>query len=123
MFLNKLFTIVSQEVNPGSVKCMIALNQHHEIFSGHFPGLPVLPGACMLQIVKEIFQCVERGRYNLISGDNIKFLAVLDPREHSQIHVLLNYEESASGQIIFQASLSDGPLTFLKMKATFRPTA
>lgn len=123
MLLNKLFTIVSQEINPGSLKCTVALDPHHEIFSGHFPGRPVLPGVCMLQIVKEIFQCVHPGRYDLISGDNIKFLALLDPREHSQIHVLLKYEESPSGPITFQASLSDGPLTFLKMKATLRPAA
>ena len=123
MLLNKLFTILSQEAAPGNLKCTIALNQGHEIFSGHFPGLPVLPGVCMVQMVKEILQCVQPGRHDLASADNIKFLAVLNPAEHDQIHVMLNYVVNPSGFINVQASLFAGTVTFLKMKATFKPAA
>ncbi|MBQ0740088.1 3-hydroxyacyl-ACP dehydratase, partial [Aquimarina celericrescens] len=32
----------------------ITINKNHKIFKGHFPGNPVTPGVCMIQIIKEL---------------------------------------------------------------------
>lgn len=36
----------------------VRLDAAHPVYAGHFPGNPVLPGVCTLQIVRE---CLERG--------------------------------------------------------------
>jgi 3-hydroxyacyl-[acyl-carrier-protein] dehydratase len=36
-----------------SLEASFLLNPKHAIFAGHFPGQPVVPGVCMLQIIKE----------------------------------------------------------------------
>ena len=38
----------------GKYICRITLNPAHPIFAGHFPGNPITPGVCMLQIIKEL---------------------------------------------------------------------
>jgi 3-hydroxyacyl-[acyl-carrier-protein] dehydratase len=52
LFLNKLYSVEEKRKNMIKVR----LNPNHEIFAGHFPNNPVLPGVCVLQIVKEILQ-------------------------------------------------------------------
>jgi 3-hydroxymyristoyl/3-hydroxydecanoyl-(acyl carrier protein) dehydratase len=52
LFLNKLYIIEENKTDMVRIK----LNPNHEIFSGHFPDNPILPGVCVLQMVKEISQ-------------------------------------------------------------------
>jgi 3-hydroxyacyl-[acyl-carrier-protein] dehydratase len=52
LFLNKLYSIEEQEKDTIKIK----LNPEHEIFTGHFPDNPILPGVCVVQMIKEILQ-------------------------------------------------------------------
>ena len=56
IFLNSLYTIkrMLREGDSNKLSAMIRLNPSHEIFKGHFPGNPILPGVCVVQILKEI---------------------------------------------------------------------
>ena len=55
-FLNDLYTLkdVQEDSVNKQIKIQITLNPAHEIFKGHFPGNPVMPGVCTVQIVKEL---------------------------------------------------------------------
>jgi 3-hydroxyacyl-[acyl-carrier-protein] dehydratase len=50
IFLNKLYRVEEKEND--IVK--VLLNPEHEIFVGHFPNNPILPGVCIVQMIKEI---------------------------------------------------------------------
>ena len=52
--LTDFYTLQSYDKNEKSFVANIILNKDHEIFKGHFPGNPVTPGVCMMQIVKEL---------------------------------------------------------------------
>ena len=47
----------SEHINETDWVVQVMLNPQHAIYSGHFPQQPVVPGVCMLQIIKE---CVEK---------------------------------------------------------------
>jgi 3-hydroxymyristoyl/3-hydroxydecanoyl-(acyl carrier protein) dehydratase len=51
-----LFNISKLEHQVGSISAVLDINRDCEIFKGHFPGQPIAPGACMLQIVKDILE-------------------------------------------------------------------
>ena len=57
MLINSFYNIVSStQLADGSYRYEVSLDGRHEIFKGHFPKLPVLPGVCILQIVKDIVE-------------------------------------------------------------------
>jgi 3-hydroxyacyl-[acyl-carrier-protein] dehydratase len=70
LFLNKLYSI--EEKTNDKVK--VKLNQNHEIFSGHFPGNPILPGVCSLQIAKELFL-----QSQIIAIGSIRYYSPINP--------------------------------------------
>ena len=64
------------------------LNKDHDVFKGHFPGNPVTPGVCMMQIIKELTQQAVNTPLIMISASNIKFMALINP----EINPLLRLE-------------------------------
>ena len=106
-------------LNPqeGKINAILEINAKHSIFDGHFPGQPVVPGVCMVQIVKEVAESVLGKKTRLVSADNLKFLAVIDPTENSIIHVELAYSYAADNKVKLIASLVNGSVTYFKMSA------
>lgn len=86
-FKNKLETQFSSNIE---------LNPNHEIYKGHFEEVSVAPGVCLVQIIKEIV--MSKFEVNLILSDasNIKFLALINPKENSifQLDFTLNITDN-----------------------------
>ncbi len=121
ILLNDFFTILQKEITPGVLKAKVSINKKHRIFEGHFPGLPVVPGVCMLQIVREIMEVYIEKELKISEADNMKFLSVINPELHAEIDVLINYNEEA-GSFSINATLFAGTTTFFKLKATLQTT-
>jgi 3-hydroxyacyl-[acyl-carrier-protein] dehydratase len=73
-----LFKVISSTCREGSVSAVLAIDQQNDIFNGHFPGQPVVPGACMLQIVKEVLADALHRRIRLVKADNIRRASITD---------------------------------------------
>jgi 3-hydroxyacyl-[acyl-carrier-protein] dehydratase len=58
ILLGDFFEIVSLETEEGNINALIEINAEHNIFEGHFPGQPVVPGVCQMQMIKEILEQV-----------------------------------------------------------------
>jgi 3-hydroxyacyl-[acyl-carrier-protein] dehydratase len=119
MLLNDFYKIIHADTSSTSVQALIELNKDHEIFQGHFPGQPVVPGVCMVQIIKEFTQDALGKKMRLTESDNIKFLSVIDPNQHPRTNVSLTIISSGHLAAV-NASLSFGEVTFFKIKATFQ---
>lgn len=68
----------------------IRLNKDHEVFSGHFPGNPVTPGVCMMQIIKELTQEAVNAQLTMKSASNIKFMALINPEVNPELKLELD---------------------------------
>jgi len=77
----------------------ITLNARHEIFKGHFPGNPVTPGVCMIQIIKEIIQQVVSAPLILQSASNVKFTALINPEVNPDLKLDLEVHQIEDGLI------------------------
>jgi 3-hydroxyacyl-[acyl-carrier-protein] dehydratase len=117
ILLNDFYTIRQKDPAPGTVKAKIAINKKHRILEGHFPGLPVVPGVCMLQIVREIMEVNSGKELKLTAADNMKFLSVINPEENNEVDVTITYSEEG-GKFSVNATLFAGTVTFFKLKAT-----
>lgn len=120
ILLNDFYKILEQENSPGVVKARLAINKDHRIFEGHFPGLPVVPGVCMLQMIRELIQVYAGREFKIGAADNMKFLSVINPENHHEVDALVNFSEEG-GSYSINATLFAGTTTFFKLKATLQP--
>lgn len=118
---DEFYTFVYHEPAPGLVKAKISINRNHKILKGHFPGLPIVPGVCMMQIVREVMEVMTRKPLSLVAADTMKFLSVINPDQNHEVDVAVTYTESDSKYLI-NATLFSGEVTFFKIKATLKVT-
>lgn len=118
MLNNDFFYIRSVKNEERNIIAELHLNPDHHIFQGHFPGQPVVPGVCQVQIIKEILEIVLGKDLQLKSADHIKFLSVIIPETNVLISAAIKYTEDETGLNI-TATLTKDEKTCLKMKAAF----
>ena len=119
MLENSFYIVLKQDTSPGNVKALLSINKDHKILQGHFPGQPVVPGVCMIQMVKELVERQTNKKLMLNEADNVKFLSVIDPRQHSQVEATVSFSED-QGIFSLTASLTSGEIVFFKLKASLR---
>jgi 3-hydroxyacyl-[acyl-carrier-protein] dehydratase len=116
---NDFYSILQQETSVGSMTAKITIDKNHKILKGHFPGLPIVPGVCMMQMIMEMTEVCTRSGVRLVAAHSIKFLSVINPDQHQEISVAIQYVEEA-GHLLVRASLFCGSLTFFKMNASLK---
>ena len=116
------YTIVSLTTDKGIVEASLELNPAHPIFEGHFPGQPVVPGVCMVQMIKEILETVTGRTLMLKQADHIKFLSVINPVEAKPVRASVRYSKGEYDEWTVVAALNCEERICLKLKAVFVTT-
>ena len=119
MLLNDFFTINEKESSATEIWAEILINADHKIFEGHFPGQPVVPGVCMMQMIKEILEQVTGKKTNLAKAHEMKFLAIIDPVQNNNISATLKYSIAEEGAVIVTAALFKETLIHFRFKGQF----
>jgi 3-hydroxyacyl-[acyl-carrier-protein] dehydratase len=119
MLIEGLYVIKDYEYDHDTASVTIQLNKEHLIFKGHFPGNPVMPGVCMIQIIKELTEKATGKQLFLRVSSNIKFMAIINPEKNDILHLILNIsinkrEVKVKNTTTFQDTLA------LKLSATFQ---
>jgi len=80
MLLKNFYKVISIE-NTAENKylAVISVNEEHAVFKGHFPGNPIMPGVCMMQIIKELTEQISGSSLFMQSLSNVKFMALINP--------------------------------------------
>ena len=120
MLAGDFFFITTLQQESGKISAALEINAGHKIFEGHFPGQPVVPGVCMMQMVKEILEAVLEQPLRLYTADNLKFLTVIDPVETNAIHATLKYTIAADESIQVAATFLNDSVVYFKMNGVFR---
>ncbi|KQK27428.1 3-hydroxyacyl-ACP dehydratase [Chryseobacterium aquaticum] len=108
-----------QKTDDGNFSANIKLNENHEIFKGHFPGNPVTPGVCMMQIVKELTEEFTGKKLFLKSASNVKFMAIINPYETPNLQLQLTVSETDE-EVKVKNTTSFGETIALKLSATYK---
>jgi 3-hydroxyacyl-[acyl-carrier-protein] dehydratase len=118
MLKEDFFKVLELVVEGNKVTSKIEINEKHAIFDGHFPGIPIVPGVCQIQIVNEIASEVLQQPLILKQARNIKFTNVIDPTKNRVIDVDLQIENKEEAFSV-NALLFSGDSIFLKFKGLF----
>ena len=79
MLQGDFFSISNIEITGFDVKATLVINVGHAIFGGHFPGHPVVPGVCMMEMVKELLEQQTDKDLWMRNAGNVKFLQLITP--------------------------------------------
>lgn len=99
-----------------TLACSVVYNATHEIFKGHFPGNPIVPGVCTMAIVKELLEEALQQKLTLKESKAVKFLGLISPSMSPTIS--LSWREEG-GQINAIASLQEGATSLFKMSGSY----
>lgn len=94
--MEPIYRILSKEVIGNHLKFKVEINPNHPIYEGHFPGMPIVPGAVLLQMVKELLESTLNKKLKLKGASNIKFLKMVLPKEAKELEIVLEMEEGES---------------------------
>lgn len=88
---NNLYTVTQKEVDGLKGHFVLALNPSCFIYQAHFPGEPITPGVCIVQMGKELLEELleehiqKKVGLEICKVKNVKFLSVISPNETTVI--------------------------------------
>ncbi len=112
------FVIAALEKSEGVVLATLDIDPAHRIFAGHFPGQPVVPGVCMMQMIKETLETAIGRATRLQKADHAKFLSMINPLEINRVQAELSFNPDPEGRLDLTARIFTGTTVFLKYRAT-----
>lgn len=68
-----------------------------EVFEGHFPNQPILPGVAMIELVQRAAELVLQENLKLKSAGNFKFLMMMDPEKVTEASFNFSILEKEDG--------------------------
>lgn len=84
------------------------------IYAAHFPGVPITPGVCQIQLVKELLEDCTGRKLKIHGVKNAKFISVLRPGGQD-IKVTLSRIREDENRITAQAVIADDETTYAKL--------
>lgn len=115
MKLNKyLYEIIDKEPDRDMVTYTIILIPSCPIYDAHFPEMPITPGVCQIQIIKELLEDWTNRILEIQGVKNAKFVSVLKP-DNQVIKVSLAKIIKDENQIKVQAVIADDDSTYAKL--------
>jgi len=96
----------------------IILNPRHPVYAGHFPGQPVVPGVCSLQMIRECASRILGKPLSIRAIQQCKFLSPILPDRTAPILIRISLNELEDGGYALKATTGDTSTTFLNLKAT-----
>ena len=97
-----LYDIVKEVGN----QTIIKFDKGNIIFKVHFEGNPILPGACMIEICRELIERKINRKLNIKNIKNVKFLQLISPEEFSEVVFDINISESEN-ELNVKINISD----------------
>lgn len=95
-----------------------AINKDSEVFNGHFPDQPILPGVVMIALVKQGVEKVLGMELILKEAANFKFLKMVNPIEVSSGVLELKIQEQ-EGEVKAKGVITVNGEAFFKASATY----
>ena len=123
MLKDSLYTIKEITGTGKVIEAAVELNVEHEIFKGHFPVHAVLPGACMMQMVKEILELSFNEKLQLVKAEEIKFLRMIEPRPNTSIIFSIECDSGKDSPLNINAIITKDNIVCFKMKAFYKAGA
>lgn len=121
MVLKDFYKVLSEEkVSDSKYNITILINEKHEVFKGHFPGNPIMPGVCMIQIIKELTETITKSSLMIQSLANVKFMALINPEVTPELRLELDVTITEDDLVKVKNTTYFNDTTALKLSTVYK---
>jgi 3-hydroxyacyl-[acyl-carrier-protein] dehydratase len=115
---NDIFIVETPVVEAGKITASLTLNIQSDILKGHFPHQPVVPGACMLQLVKGVLMDALSERLVFKSAANMKFISMVTPQTEG-LRLTITHKQTADNTVTVAAAITANDAACFKLQAQY----
>lgn len=121
MLLKDFYKVISLEnTAENNYLVLILINKEHEVFKGHFPGNPIMPGVCMMQIIKELTEHISESSLFMQSLSNVKFMALINPFNTPELRLELDISMTGTDLVKVKNVTYFNETIALKLSSVYR---
>jgi len=121
MVLHDFYKILSEEkISDSKYVITILVNEKHDVFKGHFPGNPIMPGVCMVQIIKELTESITKSTLMIQTLSNVKFMALINPEATPELRLELDVVISEDNLVKVKNTTYFNDTVALKLSNTYK---
>lgn len=112
---NEMFTVIGGDTDHVQIK----LNASHLIYQAHFPGNPITPGVCIVQIIGELLQQRTGNRLALQKVTNLKFISPISPVENPLLTISFSDVSESEEEVKAKGTIMAGEEMKTKFSLVF----
>ena len=112
---NNLYTVKGSSRSDEGFDYLIGLNADSFIYKAHFPGQPITPGVCIIQIAQELYELETAHVLSISKIKNVKFLSVMIPEKNNSFVCQFRKISETVESVKFQVTVTSEEITFAKM--------
>ncbi len=121
MVLKDFYKVLSEEkISDTKYNVTILVNEKHDVFKGHFPGNPIMPGVCMIQIIKELTEKFTQSSLLIQTLTNVKFMALINPEATPELRLELDITHTEDNLIKVKNTTFFNSTTALKLSTVYK---
>lgn len=119
MLIKDFYKIEELQFVESGFKATVKLNPKHDVYKGHFPEQPVVPGVIQLQIVKELVEEVTQLKLMMTEVMQVKYLIPVIPDKNARLTFTVTNTAIAENQIKSNIVIGFDDSIFTKAKIIF----
>lgn len=116
--LNDFYSIADETSCDGTYNCKVKMNPQHGLYKVHFPGNPVTPGVCLVQMATEILERKYNKKFLLSEAVNIKFRKTVVPEDEPTF--VFNKVVFEDDLLKTSVTIEDNENQFVKMSLIYK---
>lgn len=123
MKLENLYKIEELPSAEGSSRIFEAIiNPQSDIFKGHFPGAPVLPGVCTLYMLKDCLSIALNSDVTISEISQCKFTGMVDPvaEQRLEFQTEIKEESEKAGKVTATVKMGETGRVIMKFRGGYR---
>jgi 3-hydroxyacyl-[acyl-carrier-protein] dehydratase len=118
---NEIYKISSFKSENDTIEAAVTFNEKHSIFTGHFPGNPIVPGVIQVQIIKDLMEKRLEQKLLLVQAKNIKFMNIISPLKNPGTEIKISFQKNDDQTYTVRASVYSESTTFMKFIGIYKP--
>lgn len=118
-----LYKIIEENGNGGDWEFSFTIGwiENSKILQVHFPEKPIVPGACLLEIARELFEKHFSQKFLVQEVKSIKYLKLIEPTKASVVTFQFIVKEFTENRYKVQIEVLDLKNVFTKLILFFTP--